>query len=120
MKAMGETGNRLMQHWKRKWQSAWPVIGFFLVLFFLVVFRFGITYCLTVSVFTTLFQVRRNRNNTVGTAVFLLGESLVLVALSHLAVQSLFWCVLINALVPLVLVFLGRPNLRQRAILPQP
>ena len=79
----------------------------FLVLFFLVVFRFGITYCLTVSVFTTLFQVRRNRNNTVGTAVFLLGESLVLVALSHLAVQSLFWCLLINALVPLVLVFFG-------------
>ena len=49
---------------RSRWKAAFPTILFFVVLFLTVSLLFGSRNAMVVSSTTTLFQIRRKRNNT--------------------------------------------------------
>ncbi len=93
-----------MTYGRKKLKAAWPEILFFVVLFAAVFAFFGLAYAMTVSVFTILFQIRKAQENSTAYLAVLFVLSELLAFLAVLATRSFVWCVVLNALVPLVLV----------------
>ena len=73
--------------------SALPVIVFFLLMFYSVIFLFGTQYVMVVSLATLLFQVNYKKQH-----------SFVLV-LAHIATLHLAFCLILNLVVPFWLIF---------------
>ncbi|CVI70974.1 Inner membrane protein YccS [Clostridiales bacterium CHKCI001] len=87
-------------------QRACPVILFFLASFLIVYKFFGLHYVMIVSIITVFFQGRyKKTNNTFLKYVRLLIVGSILLLLAFLSSKSLFWCILLNMLVPFLLVF---------------
>lgn len=87
-------------------QRACPVILFFLGSFLIVYKFFGLHYVMIVSIITVFFQVRyKKNNNTFFRYIRLLIIGSILLLLAFLSAKNLFWCILLNLLVPFLLVF---------------
>ncbi len=117
----GYNGKKGRREWKRvdscgicrafaaqfrsRWKAAFPTILFFVVLFLTVSLLFGSRNAMVVSSTTTLFQIRRKRNNTGTYYIKLLFITLLLGMLAYLASRNVVLCVLLNFTVPFALVF---------------
>ena len=99
---------------KSNFIKAVPIILFYLVVFYGVIFLFGTSYLLLVSVVTTTFKLNYQKQFR-WKNVFSLGmEQLILCVLAFAAQQSMVLCVLMNGLVPFLLVFLRTTRFNQR------
>lgn len=86
-------------------QRACPVILFFLGSFLIVYKFFGLHYVMIVSIITVFFQVRyKKNNNTFFRYIRLLIIGSILLLLAFLSAKNLFWCILLNLLVPFLVV----------------
>ncbi len=90
---------------RRKFIQALPVIVFFLLLFYSVIFFFGMQYTMVVSLGTLLFQVNYKKQHTAGSLCVLIVQQLVLVVLAYIATWNLFLCIVLNLAVPFILIF---------------
>lgn len=94
--------------------KALPVILFYLVVFYGVIFLFGTSYLLLVSIATTTFKLNYQKQFR-WRAVLTLGlEQLGICVLAFAAQQSMVLCILMNGLVPFLLVFLRTTRFNQR------
>lgn len=91
---------------RRKFLGALPVIAFFLVLFYAVIYFFGMEYTMVVSLGTLIFQVNYKKQHTAGSLVYLIMQQLFLVILAYIATWNLFLCVTLNFAMPFILIFL--------------
>lgn len=90
---------------RSRWKGARPTVFFFIALFLMITVCFGSAYAMAVSGTTTLFQVRRNREHTLGDYVRLFFMCMLLCVLAMVATRSGWLCVLLNLSVPFLLVF---------------
>lgn len=90
----------------RSLKEAAPVILFFLLSFTAVVWLFGFSYVMIVSIITVFFKIRYKRNNnTFVRYIRLLAVGSILILLAYLSSKDLAACLLLNLCVPFVLVF---------------
>lgn len=70
--------------WKN-FLSAYPVIIFFVVLFLITVSMFSLQYAMVVSIFTTMFNIQRRRQNSIGNfiKIFFISIFLCLLAFNY-------------------------------------
>ena len=86
--------------------QALPVIAFFLILFYSVIFLFGMEYTMIVSLVTVVFQGNyKKRNIPAGSLVKLLGQQLFLLILAYIATWNLVLSLILNLVVPFWLIF---------------
>ena len=83
-------------------------------MFYGVIFLFGTSYLLLVSVATTTFKLNYQKQFCFKAVLSLGVEQLVLCVLAFAAQQSMLLCVLLNGLVPFLLVFLRTTRFNQR------
>lgn len=111
---MLERGKEHAVKFRGNFVKALPVILFYLVVFYGVIFCFGTSYLLLVSVATTTFKVNYQKQFH-WKAVLVLGmEQLAVCILAFVAQQSMLLCILMNGLVPFLLVFLRTTRFNQR------
>ena len=94
--------------------NALPVILFFLVLFYCVIFLFGTSYLLLVSVCTTIFKVNYQKRFTLKGILIIIAEQLLMCVLAFLATRNLPLCIILNAMVPFILVVLRTTRFNQK------
>ena len=91
--------------WK-KFLQALPVIAFFLILFYSVIYLFGMQYTMIVSLVTVVFQVNyKKRNIPAGALTKLLVQQIFLLCLAYTATWNLILSLLLNLVVPFWLIF---------------
>ena len=99
-------------------RKALPTAAFFIVLFWITVLTFGVSYVMPVSCYTTLFNVRHNKYNPPAQyARFYLVTLLALVA-ARAATLNLALCVALNLAMPFVFVFMRSSQLNPRRYFP--
>lgn len=91
-----------------------PIILFFLVLFYGVIFFFGTKYLLLVSVATTVFKVNYQKYSRPREILAIVAEQMLMCILAFAATLNLPLCVLMNAIVPFFLVLLRSTRFKQR------
>ncbi|MEG0933777.1 MAG: FUSC family protein [Lachnospiraceae bacterium] len=91
---------------KNKFIQVFPVIVFFIILFYSIYFIFGIHYLIIVSCITLQFKSRYQKKQTIRSLLSMFIVQLLLCVLACLATYNLFFCVLMNIIVPFFLVFL--------------
>lgn len=111
---MLEKGKEHIGKFRDNFVKAVPVIVFYLVVFYGVIFLFGTSYLLLVSVATTTFKLNYQKQFCFKAVLSLGVEQLVLCVLAFAAQQSMLLCVLLNGLVPFLLVFLRTTRFNQR------
>lgn len=99
---------------KKKFIAAIPVIAFFLILFYTVVFFFGVQYALVVSFVTAAFKIRMQKKCTVRSMINLFVVQLLLCILAFFATLNLLLCILLNIIVPFVLIYLQTTQFNQK------
>ncbi len=99
---------------KKKFIAAIPVIVFFLLLFYVIILLFGTEYLLIVSFITATFKVRMQKSCTLRGMSFLLLVQLSICILAFFATLNLFLCILLNAVVPFVLIYLQTTQFNQK------
>lgn len=97
--------NGLTVFWKR-FRAAFPTIVFFIILFLIIVYLFGIWYAMAISVFTTIFKIQHLRKNTVTYFFKIFFISLLLCWLAYVSSLHPAYCLILNACIPFLLVFL--------------
>lgn len=110
---MQEKIQRYIQKTKKKLWAAFPVIFFFLFLFYTVVLLFGTHFVMIVSVVTVLFKVNYKKQLTPRKVAAMILSELVLTFLAYLAVLNLPFCIFLNLTVPFLLVFLQASQFNQ-------
>ena len=91
--------------WK-KFLQALPVIAFFLILFYSVIYLFGMQYTMIVSLVTVVFQVNyKKRNIPAGALTKLLVQQIFLLCLAYTATWNIILSLLLNLVVPFWLIF---------------
>ena len=91
--------------WK-KFLQALPVIVFFLILFYSVIYLFGMQYTMIVSLVTVVFQVNyKKRNIPAGALAKLLVQQIFLLCLAYTATWNIILSLLLNLVVPFWLIF---------------
>ena len=91
--------------WK-KFLKALPVIVFFLILFYSVIYFFGMQYTMIVSLVTVVFQVNyKKRNIPAGALAKLLIQQIFLLCLAYTATWNIILSLLLNLVVPFWLIF---------------
>ena len=90
---------QLLLIWK-KFSAAFPVICFFLCLFFGVVNIFGSQYVMIVSLVTVLFQVNHKKRNTLKSLLGVSALQLMLCFLAYIATLNFPLSMLLNLTVP--------------------
>lgn len=91
--------------WK-KFLQALPVIAFFLILFYSVIYLFGMQYTMIVSLVTVVFQVNyKKRNIPAGALAKLLVQQIFLLCLAYTATWNIILSLLLNLVVPFWLIF---------------
>ena len=91
--------------WKN-FLSAYPVIIFFVVLFLITVSMFSLQYAMVVSIFTTMFNIQRRRQNSIGNFIKIFFISIFLCLLAFLTTVNPVYCLILNFCIPFLLVFL--------------
>lgn len=99
---------------KKKWDTALPVILFFLFLFYSVIFLFGTRYSIIVSFLTTAFQIRRQKNFSIRGVCGLVLEMFLLCILAFFATLNIPLCIILNFVVPFLLVYLQTTQFNQK------
>ncbi|WP_394923533.1 FUSC family protein [uncultured Robinsoniella sp.] len=99
---------------RKKWDTALPVILFFLFLFYSVIFLFGTQYSIIVSFLTTAFQIRRQKKFSVRGICGLVLEMMLLCILAFFATINIPLCLLLNFVVPFLLVYLQTTQFNQK------
>ena len=90
---------------RNQFVQALPVIAFFLLLFYSVIFLFGIEYTMIVSLGTLIFQVNYKKKNTYEQLLLLIPHHVFLMVLAYIATWNLPLCLLLNLAVPFWLIF---------------
>ena len=103
---------QLLLIWK-KFSAAFPVICFFLCLFFGVVNIFGSQYVMIVSLVTVLFQVNHKKRNTLKSLLGVSALQLMLCFLAYIATLSFPLSMFLNLTVPFALIFLKASQFNQ-------
>ena len=86
--------------------QALPVIVFFLIMFYAVIFLFGMEYTTIVSVVTVIFQGNyRKRKVPAIPLIRLLFQQLVLLILAYIATWNIVLSLFLNLIVPFWLIF---------------
>lgn len=98
--------------------DVWPTIVFYLVVFWIVQLGFGADQLLIVSPFTSLFEVRRQKYNSLWQYVRFVGASALAVVAARIAVQNPVSLVLVNLTVPFIFVFMRSSQLNPRRYFP--
>ena len=70
---------------RHKFISARPVIVFFLLMFYSVIFLFGTQYVMVVSLATLLFQVNYKKQNSFVYLLALIAQQMILLVLAFLS-----------------------------------
>lgn len=96
-----------------KFAGALPCILFFLFLFYSVIFLFGISYTILVSVVTVLFKTNYCKYMTLKQLLSMIGTQFLMACLSFLATLNLPLCLFLNLTVPFLLVFLQSSQFNQ-------
>ena len=97
--------NGLATYWARL-KDGVPVVLFYLCFFPVVVGFFGLRYAIVVSVFNTMFNIRRRKRYAPMDSVKILLWGLACCGFSYLASLHLAWCIALNCLVPFLIVLL--------------
>lgn len=95
-------------------RQALPVILFFIVLFYGVIFVFGTQYILTVSVITTAFRINFQKRLTWKRTISIAVEQMLMCVLAFFATLNIPLCIALNAAVPFFLVVLRTTRFNQR------
>lgn len=103
---------QLLLIWK-KFSAAFPVICFFLCLFFWVLNIFGSQYVMIVSLVTVLFQVNYKKRNTLKSLLGISALQLALSFLAYIATLSFPFSMILNLTVPFALIFLKASQFNQ-------
>ena len=90
---------------RQQFVQALPVIGFFLLMFYSVIFLFGMEYTMVVSLGTLIFQVNYKKKNTYEQVLLLIPHNLFLLILAYIATWNLPLCLVLNLVVPFWLIF---------------
>lgn len=90
---------------RHKFISALPVIVFFLLMFYSVIFLFGTQYVMVVSLATLLFQVNYKKQHSFVSLLALIAQQMILLVLAHIATLHLAFCLILNLVVPFWLIF---------------
>lgn len=90
---------------RQKFLRALPVIVFFLTMFYLVIYLFGMEHVMVVTLTTLLFQVNYKKQQSAGTLLGLIIQQLFLVILAYIATWDLALSLLLNLIVPFWLIF---------------
>ncbi len=104
----------LLTEGRKKFAAALPVIIFFLVLFYTIIFFFGVQYALVVSFITAAFKVNLQKKPSLRAMLNLLIVQLLICALAFFATVNLFLCIVLNILVPFVLIYLQTTQFNQK------
>lgn len=91
---------------QKRFADARSVILFFVVLFAIIVGLFGLRYAILVSVFTTIFKIRRGQPKSFGYFIQLTLSSVFLCLLAYWASLNLLFCIVLNFFVPFLLVLM--------------
>lgn len=90
---------------RRQFVQALPVIVFFLLMFYSVIFLFGTEYTMVVSLGTLIFQVNYKKKNTYEQLFLLIPHHVFLLVLAYIATWNLPLCLILNLAVPFWLIF---------------
>ena len=90
---------------RNQFVQALPVIAFFLLLFYSVIFLFGIEYTMIVSLGTLIFQVNYKKKNTYEQLLLLIPHHVFLMVLAYIATWNLPLWLLLNLAVPFWVIF---------------
>ncbi|WP_082903364.1 FUSC family protein [Christensenella timonensis] len=96
----------MLMDFRGKFTTAVPVIVFFLLLFYTIVFLFGTQYALVVSFVTATFRVKLLKTHTVRSMLTLFLVQMLLCVLAFFATLNLLFCILLNIAVPFILIYL--------------
>lgn len=101
-------------------QSVWhqflealPVIAYFLLMFYSVIFLFGMDYVTIVSLATLQFQVNYKKQHTAFSLLVLISQQLFLLVLAYIATWNLALSMLLNLIVPFWLIFAKTSSFNQ-------
>ena len=95
---------------RQQFVQALPVIGFFLLMFYSVIFLFGMEYTMVVSLGTLIFQVNYKKKNTYEQVLLLIPHNLFLLILAYIATWNLPLCLVLNLVVPFWLGIFLQPD----------
>lgn len=99
---------------RKRFLDALPVIVFFLLLFYTVVFSVGTNYALIVSITTTAFKVNFKKKMDLPGIFLLLCSQIIICVLAFLATLNIPLCVILNGIVPFVLIYLQSSQFNQK------
>ena len=75
------------------------------MMYYAVLFLFGMQYCMVVSLATLLFQVNYKKQHTASSLAYLIIQQLILAVLAYVATFNLTCCLILNLIVPFWLIF---------------
>lgn len=90
---------------REQFLQALPVIAYFLVMFYSVIFLFGMEYTMVVSLGTLVFQVNYKKQQSIPSLILLLLQQLFLTVLAYIATLNIVLCLILNLTVPFWLIF---------------
>lgn len=104
----------MSMEFRKRFLDALPVIVFFLLLFYTVVFSVGTNYALIVSITTTAFKVNFKKKMDLPGIFLLLCSQIIICVLAFLATLNIPLCVILNGIVPFVLIYLQSSQFNQK------
>lgn len=111
-----EAGEKIHEQLRLVWKkflAAFPVICFFLFLFFGVLNIFGSQYVIIVSLVTVLFQVNYKKRNSLKSLLGISVLQLFLTLLAYVATLNVPLAMILNLTVPFALIFLKSSQFNQ-------
>ena len=111
-----EAGEKIHEQLRLVWKkflAAFPVICFFLFLFFGVLNIFGSQYVMIVSLVTVLFQVNYKKRNSLKSLLGISVLQLFLTLLAYVATLNFPLAMILNLTVPFALIFLKSSQFNQ-------
>lgn len=116
MRQSSLTNFRLYDQAQSVWHQfleALPVIAYFLLMFYSVIFLFGMDYVTIVSLATLQFQVNYKKQHTAFSLLVLIAQQLFLLALAYIATWNLPLSMILNLIVPFWLIFAKTSSFNQ-------
>lgn len=90
---------------RRKFLQAFPVVAFFLLMFYAVLLLFGTQYVMVVSLATLYFQVNYKKQHTARSLLAMLVQQNCLLVLAFIATWNIPLCLFLNLVIPFWLIF---------------
>lgn len=106
MSAVRQHLKKEIRNFGKKLWEALPVILFFMVLFYTMLFFFGLSCLRTVSIATVIFKGNYRKRHSAGSLLQLIFLHLFLAVLAYAATYNYVCCILLNFLVPFWLIFM--------------